>query len=128
MSEQPRLHQDQYQAHLAAIVDSSDDAIISKTLDGTITSWNLAAERIFGWAAAAAVGRHITMIIPPDRLAEEDMVLGRIRSGDRVDHFDTVRTTKDGRLVDVAITVSPVRDGTGQIVGASKIARDITGG
>jgi PAS domain S-box-containing protein len=114
------------QARLAAIVDSSDDVIVSKTLDGIITSWNQAAERLFGWTAAEAIGQHITLIIPTERWAEEDDVLARIRRGERVDHFETVRVTRDGRLVDVSITVSPVRDGTGRIVGASKIARDIS--
>src|SRR5436309_13719960 len=86
-------------ARLAAIVDLSDDVIVSKTLDGIITSWNRAAERTFGWAAAEAIGRHITLIVPEDRHAEEDDVLARIRRGERVDHFETVRRTKDGRLV-----------------------------
>jgi PAS domain S-box-containing protein len=113
-------------ARLAAIVASSDDAIVSKTLDGIITSWNLGAERIFGWAEEEAVGRHITLIVPPERHAEEEDVLARLRRGERVDHFETVRVTKDGRPVDVSITVSPIRDGTGRIVGASKIARDIS--
>ncbi|HXU90221.1 MAG TPA: ATP-binding protein [Methylomirabilota bacterium] len=114
------------QARLAAIVDSSDDIIVSKTLDGVITSWNPSATRVFGWTAAEAVGRHITLIIPRERWAEEDDVLARIRRGERVDHFETVRVTKDGRFVDVSITVSPVRDASGRIVGASKIARDIS--
>jgi PAS domain S-box-containing protein len=114
------------QARLAALVDSSDDVIISKTLDGIITSWNTAAQRTFGWTAAEAIGRHITLIIPDDRRAEEADVLARIRRGERVDHFETVRQTKDGRLVDLSITVSPVRDGAGRIVGASKIGRDIS--
>jgi PAS domain S-box-containing protein len=113
-------------ARLAAIVDSSDDAIISKTLDGIITSWNPAAERLLGWAAQEAIGQHITLIIPQDRLPEEDRVIAQIRKGERIDHFDTVRVTKDRRLIDVSITVSPIRDHTGGIVGASKIARDIT--
>src|SRR2546429_194164 len=112
-------------ARLAAIVDSSNDVIVSKTLDGIITSWNPAAERLFGWTAAEAVGRPITLIIPEERRAEEDTVLARVRRGERVEHFETVRVTKDGRLVDVSLTVSPVRDSTGRIVGASKIARDI---
>ena len=112
-------------ARLAAIVASSDDVIVSKTLDGIITCWNPAAERLFGWTAAEAVGRPITLIIPAERRAEEDAVLARIRRGERVEHFDTVRVTKDLRLVDVSATVSPVRDSTGRIVGASKIARDI---
>ncbi len=113
-------------ARLAAILDSSDDAIVSKTLDGIITSWNPAAERMFGWAAAEAVGRPIILIIPEARRAEEDTVLARVRGGERVEHFETVRVTKDGRLVNVSLTVSPVRDYTGRIVGASKIARDIS--
>ena len=113
-------------ARLAAIVESSDDVIVSKTLDGVITSWNRAAERLFGWSAAEAVGRHITLIIPPERHPEEDEVLAKLRRGERVDHFETVRVTKDGRLVDVSITVSPIRDATGRVVGASKIARDIS--
>ena len=111
---------------LAAIVESSDDVIVSKTLDGVITSWNPAAERTFGWTAAEAVGQHITLIIPEERHAEENDVLARIRRGERVDHFETVRRAKDGRLIDVSITVSPLRDAAGHIVGASKIARDIT--
>ena len=114
------------QARLAALVDSSDDVIVSKTLDGIITSWNPSAQRMFGWTAEEAVGRHITLIIPEDRWAEEDEVLARLRRGDRVDHFETVRITKDRRFVDVSITVSPIRDSRGRIVGASKIARDIT--
>jgi PAS domain S-box-containing protein len=113
-------------ARLAAIVDSSDDAIVSKTLDGTITSWNRAAERLFGYPAAEAVGRSIFLIIPHDRRQEEDLVLARIRAGIRVDHFETVRRRKDGSLLEVSLTVSPVRDGRGRIIGASKIARDIT--
>src|SRR5262245_16847692 len=112
-------------ARLAAIVESSDDVIVSKTLDGIITSWNPAAERTFGWTAAEAVGQHITLIIPVDRWAEEDEVLARIRRGERVDHFETVRRSRDGVLIDVSITVSPVKDATGRIVGASKVARDI---
>jgi PAS domain S-box-containing protein len=112
--------------HLAAIVESSDDAILSKNLDGTITSWNNAAIRIFGYEAEEVVGRHITMLIPSDRLAEETEILSRLRRGDRVDHFETIRRCKDGRLLNVSLTISPIRDGKGKIVGASKIARDIT--
>jgi PAS domain S-box-containing protein len=113
-------------ARLAAIVASSNDVIVSKTLDGIITSWNPAAERTFGWSATEAIGRHITLIIPEERWAEEDEVLARIRRGELVDHFETVRRTKDGRLIDVSITVSPIKDTEGRIVGASKVARDIT--
>src|SRR5579862_1738170 len=111
---------------LAAIVASSDDAIISKNLDGVITSWNKSAERIFGYTPGEAIGQHITLIIPPERLAEESDILRRLRRGDRVDHFHTVRRRKDGSLLDVSLTISPVRDNSGRIIGASKVARDIT--
>jgi PAS domain S-box-containing protein len=111
---------------LAAIVESSDDAIVSKDLTGIITSWNEGAERLFGYTADEAVGQSITMLIPPDRLGEEDVVLGRIRRGERVEHFETIRWRKDGTLVDVSVTVSPIRDQAGTIVGASKIARNIS--
>jgi len=121
-----QIPEDITRARLAAIVDSSDDAIVSKTLEGVITTWNRAAERMFGYTAAEAVGRHITLIIPPDRRAEENEVLARIGRGDTVDHFETVRQTKDGRRLTISLTVSPIRDGKGVIVGASKIARDIT--
>jgi PAS domain S-box-containing protein len=113
-------------ARLAAIVDSSDDVIVSKTLDGIITSWNPSAERLFGWTAAEAIGQRITLIVPDDRRAEEDEVLARLRRGERIDHFETVRITKAGRLVDMSITVSPIKDASGRIVGASKVARDIS--
>jgi PAS domain S-box-containing protein len=113
-------------AWLAAIVDSSDDAIVSKTLDGVITSWNAAAERMFGYSAAEAVGRSITLIIPEDRLDEERDVLARVRKGKRVDHFETIRRAKDGHLVYISLTVSPVKDAAGVVIGASKTARDIT--
>ena len=121
-----RVHAEIVRGRLAAIVDSSDDVIVSKTLDGFITSWNAAAERMFGWSAAEAVGRHITLIIPEDRRAEEADVLSRIRAGQRVEHFDTVRVARDGRLIDMSLTVSPVLDAAGRIIGASKIGRDIT--
>jgi PAS domain S-box-containing protein len=114
------------QARLAAIIESSEDAIISKTLDGVITSWNGAAERVFGWTAAEAIGQNITLIIPEEYREEERGVLARLRRGDRIDHFETVRQRKDGQLLDVSITVSPIRDGRGTIVGASKVARDIS--
>lgn len=96
---------------LSAIVQSSHDAIVSKTLDGIITSWNTAAERIFGYTAAETIGRSIRMIIPPERQTEEDYVLSLIRRGERIDHFETVRQTKDGRLVDISLTVSPIISG-----------------
>jgi PAS domain S-box-containing protein len=111
---------------LAAIVESSDDAIVSKDLTGIITSWNQGAEQLFGYTAGEAVGQSITILIPAERLSEEDMVLTRIRAGERVEHFDTRRRRKDGTIVDVSITVSPIRDATGTIIGASKIARDIS--
>lgn len=113
-------------AHLAAIVISSSDAIISKTLDGIITSWNASAERMFGYTAHEMIGQSILRLIPPERCAEEDTVLARLRAGEVVDHFETVRVTKDGRLIDVSLTISPIRDASGAIIGASKIARDIT--
>jgi PAS domain S-box-containing protein len=111
---------------LAAIVDSSDDAIISKSLQGIIQSWNAAAERLFGYNAKEALGRHISILIPADRLPEEDQIISRIRAGERVDHMDTVRLRKDGQPVQISLTVSPVRDADGRVIGASKIARDIT--
>ena len=113
-------------ALLAAIVESSDDAIISKTLDGTVTSWNAAAQRLFGYAADEAVGKAVTLILPPDRLDEEAAILERLRRGERVEHYQTVRVAKDGCRVDVSLTISPVKDAAGRIVGASTIARDIT--
>jgi PAS domain S-box-containing protein len=113
-------------AHLAAIIESSDDIIVSKTLEGVITSWNPAAERILGYSSEEAVGKHITLIIPRDRWSEEDDVLARIGRGERVDHFETVRRAKDGHLLQISLTVSPIRDADGRVVGASKVARDIT--
>lgn len=111
---------------LAAIVESSEDAIISKDLNGIITSWNLGAERLFGYTAEEALRKPITIIIPPDRYQEEQQILSRIHSGERVEHLDTVRRRKDGRLVNVSITVSPVKNADGRVIGASKIARDIS--
>jgi len=111
---------------LAAIVDSSHDAIVSKDLTGRITSWNASAERMFGYTAGEAVGRSIRMIIPADRQSEEDEVLRRIHLGERVEHFETVRVRKDGTTINVSLTISPVRNSAGTIVGASKVARDIT--
>jgi PAS domain S-box-containing protein len=113
-------------AYLAAIVESSDDAIISKDLNGIVRSWNRGAEAIFGYRAEEMIGRPISVLFPPDRLAEEDDILARLRRGGRVDHFETVRRRKDGRDIDVSLTISPVRDAAGRVVGVSKIARDIT--
>jgi PAS domain S-box-containing protein len=112
---------------LAAIVESSDDAIVSKSLDGVIRSWNAGAERLFGYTAAEAVGRHISLIIPPDRLTEEDRIIASLKAGNRVEHFETERMRRDGATVHVSLTISPIRDQAGTVVGASKIARDITG-
>jgi len=113
-------------AWLAAIVRSSDDAIISKTLEGIVTSWNPAAERIFGYRETEMIGQSITCIIPEERTAEEEQILERIRHGETVEHLETVRVTKDGRKIDISLTSSPIRDAQGRIIGASKIARDIT--
>jgi PAS domain S-box-containing protein len=121
-----RAQADVTRSLLAAIVESSEDAIVSKTLDGVITSWNGGAERLFGYPAAEAVGRSITLVIPPDRLDEERQILERLRRGERVEHYETVRVTKAGRPIDLSLTISPVRDATGRIVGASKVARDIS--
>jgi PAS domain S-box-containing protein len=113
-------------AHLAAIVDSSHDAIISKTLQGIVRSWNTGAERLFGYTAQEAIGQPITFLIPTERQDEEHEILARLARGERIEHFETVRVGKGGRQLDVSLTVSPIRDASGEIVGASKIARDIT--
>lgn len=111
---------------LAAIVESSDDAIIGKNLDGIIMSWNTGAERIFGYLAEEVIGKSITILIPSDRYNEEPAILERLRRGERIDHYETVRQRKNGSLIDISLTVSPVRGTDGRIIGASKIARDIT--
>ena len=121
-----RMEMERVTSLLAAIVDSSDDAIISKNLEGTITSWNQGAERIFGFTAAEAIGKSITLIIPQDRRDEETGILNRLKRGERIDHFETVRLRKDGTKLDISITISPVKDRSGRITGASKVARDIT--
>ena len=110
----------------AAIVESSDDAIIAKTLDGVISAWNAAAERMFGHSAREAIGQPITIIIPPDLHHEEHEILRRLRAGEPVDHYETVRVTKAGERIHVSLTISPLRDRAGRVVGCSKIARDIT--
>jgi two-component system, LuxR family, sensor kinase FixL len=124
--EREKAVQEESQALLAAIVESSDDAIISKTLDGIITSWNRSAERLFGYTAQEMIGKPIMMIIPPDRHQEEQMILERLRRGERIEHYETVRVSKDGRAIDISLTISPVRNLRGRIIGASKVARDIT--
>ena len=114
------------EAYLAAIVESSDDAIISKDLDGTIRWCNAATERIFGYPAAELIGRPVRILIPADRQSEEDDILARVRRGERIGHFETVRVAKDGGRVDISLTVSPLRDQLGNVIGASKVARDIS--
>ena len=121
-----RKRTDLTRAHLAAIVDSSDDAIVSKTLRSIILSWNHGAERLFGYSAQEAIGQPITMLLPPERLEEEQQILERIIRGERIEHFETVRVRKDGRRIDISLTISPIRDASGEIVGASKVARDIS--
>src|SRR5258706_234989 len=113
-------------AQFAAIVESSDDAIMGKTLDGVITSWNSGAQRMFGYSRQEALGNPMLIIFSPDRRDEEPEILARIARGESIDHFETVRVRKDGKLIDVSVTISPIKDGSGRIVGASKIARDIT--
>src|SRR5262249_36516562 len=114
------------QALLAAVVESSQDAIVSKNLDGVILTWNDGAEKVFGYKADEASGKHITLIIPPDRHGEENEILSRLRRGERIDSYETVRRRKNGQLFDVSLTISPFFDGAGRIIGGSKIARDIT--
>jgi PAS domain S-box-containing protein len=128
LAELPALREEARQAStlLAAIVNSSDDAIVGMQLDGTITTWNKSAEQLFGYTAQEAVGQHITLIVPQERLAEEVEILSRLSRGERIDHFETVRRSKSGMLLDVSLTISPIRDGAGHIVGASKISRNIT--
>lgn len=121
-----RQRAEQARGHLAAIVESSDDAIISMTLEGRITTWNAGAQRLFGHTAEQAIGEHVTMLIPKERVSEEEVILERIRSGQRVLPFETVRVARDGRPIDVSLTVSPLRDTDGGVIGASKVARDIT--
>src|SRR6188474_3047013 len=121
-----RRMREEVRSQLAAIVDSSDDAIISKNLDGVIATWNRAAQRLFGYAEEEVVGQPITILLPPELHAEERDILRRLRAGERIDHFQTRRLTRDGRLLDVSLTISPVRNARGAIVGASKILRDIT--
>jgi PAS domain S-box-containing protein len=121
-----RLKADKAIGLLAAIVDSCEDAIVSKTLEGVITSWNAGAERMFGYTSGEAVGQHISLIIPDDRRDEETAIIERIKQGERIEHFDTIRVRKDKTSFDISLTISPVRDASGKIVGASKIARDIT--
>jgi PAS domain S-box-containing protein len=117
---------EQKQAMLAAIIANSDDAIISKTLGGIITSWNPAAQRMFGYNETEAIGQHISFIIPPDRLDEEEVIIGNIAKGNKIDHFETIRMAKDGTRISISVTVSPITDSSGRIIGASKIVRNIS--
>ncbi|MBC7818100.1 MAG: PAS domain S-box protein [Planctomycetaceae bacterium] len=121
-----RIKLDEKDALLASIVESSADAIISKDLNGVILSWNRGAEHLFGYTASEAIGQSITMMIPPERLDEEPTILARLRLGERIEHFETIRVTKNGRRIDISLTVSPIRDRSGRIIAASKVARDIT--
>ena len=113
-------------ARLASIVESSDDAIISKDLDGTVTSWNVGASRIFGYYADEMIGQPITRIIPPELHNEEEEILARLKRGERIEHYETTRVAKDGSRLDISLTISPLRDKHGVVVGASKVARDVT--
>ena len=124
ITERKRL--EEIRERLAAVVESSDDAIIGKTLDGTITAWNSGAEKVFGYSSAEAVGKTMGMLLPPERVNEESDILARIVRGESVEHFETVRLRKDGKRIDISATISPIKDSSGAIVGASKIARDIT--
>jgi len=124
--DEPRVLAEEIRSRYAAIVESSHDAIIAKNLDGVISAWNVAAERMFGYAEREAIGQPITMIIPPNLHEEEREIQRRLRAGERIDHYETVRLTKAGERIDVALTISLLRDSAGRIIGCSKIARDIT--
>jgi PAS domain S-box-containing protein len=121
-----RKRADEVKRLLSSIVQFSDDAIISKNLEGIIKSWNAGAERIFGYTAGEAIGQSVKILIPPDRLNEETEIISRIRRGERIEHYETVRRRKDGSLIDISLTVSPIMTTDGRVIGASKIARDIT--
>ena len=121
-----RLKVEEKKSMLSAIVESSDDAIISKNLDGIIMSWNPGAEAVFGYSEAEAVGQHVTMLIPKERLQEEEVIISKIKKGDKVDHFETVRKHKSGKSIAISLTVSPTKDSRGNVIGASKVARDFT--
>src|SRR5262245_34034709 len=121
-----RKRAEQAQAMLAAIVASSEDAIVSKTLDGRILTWNAGAERLFGYSAIEAVGSLITLIIPPEMWDEESEILSRLTRGQRIEHYETIRMNKQGQRLNISLTISPIRDSTGRVVAASKVARNIT--
>lgn len=117
---------DELRQYLAAIVESSQDAILSKNLDGIIISWNRGAELLFGYTAQEVIGKPVLLLFPPDRIDEEAAILARLRRGERIEHYETIRRRKDGSLIDISLTVSPILDASGKVIGASKIARDIT--
>src|SRR5262249_24748698 len=117
---------EQARAHLAAIVDSSEDGIVSKTLQGIVTSWNQGAERLFGYSAEEMVGKPIALLSPPESQHEETEILTRLRRGERIERYEAIRIHKSGRRLNISLTISPVRDSTGKIVGAAKIAHDVT--
>src|SRR5690606_7442793 len=121
-----RIKSEEKQATLAAIINSSEDAIIGKSLEGIITSWNYAAARLFGYTEQEVIGKHISLIIPKDRMNEETMIMENITNGNKIDHFETVRIAKDGSEINISVTISPIKNAIGQIVGASKSARDIS--
>src|SRR5918912_784895 len=121
-----RKRAEEVHARLASIVESSEDAIIGKTLEGTITNWNRGAQNIYGYSAEEVVGKPINILVPPDRPNEIPKILERLRHGESIDNYETVRVTKDGRRLDISLTISPIKDSSGNIVGASTIARDIT--
>lgn len=123
----PPVELSRLDSYYAAIVESSDDAIISKNLDGIIQSWNNGAQRIFGYTADEVIGKSVTILIPEGLVNEEPAIIGRIRRGERIDHYETIRKRKDGALLNISLTVSPIKDDSGKVIGASKIARDITG-
>src|SRR3546814_3022320 len=126
LPDERRRARDEIAQRLVAIVESSDDAILAKDLDGTITSWNRGAERLFGYRAAEIVGKSVMLLLPDDRQDDEAPILARLRRGERVRHYETVRRRKDGSLIDISLSVSPLRDANGTVLGASTIARDIT--
>lgn len=126
VSPSERREEEELRSRLAAVVESSDDAIITKTLEGIITTWNAGAQKIFGYTADEVIGKPVTILMPPDRVNEEPGILARLRVGQRIDHYETVRMRKDGTLLDISLSVSPIRDSTGRIIGAAKIARDVT--
>src|SRR3954452_23940920 len=122
----PARSTDEELAYLAAVVDTSSDAIISKGLDGTITSWNASATRIFGYRPEEIIGQNIRLLIPADLQAEEDEILSQLRMGGYIEHYETVRLGKDGRRLDVSLSISPIKNQAGEVIGAAKIVRDIT--